>query len=211
MIFLRGMVLCAMVFALGGMLPPTAAAQAPESSPSGAPDPQRLINQELIAEVRDWLSAETVFLVLEARNAEHANIGQAEIDALDQQWRAERESDDQPLIAAVLNGPLSTYLTQIQAASLGLFSEIFVVDTKGLNAGQSAITSDYWQGDEAKFQNTFPVGPDAVFIDEAELHEGSRTWRAQLNLTIARDQQAVGAATVEINLTELARRRALGL
>ena len=72
--------------------------------------------------------------------------------------------------------------------------------------GQSAITGDYWQGDEGKFQKTYPVGADAVFIDEAEFHDGTGTWRAQLNMTIAKNGKAIGAITVEINLTELQRR-----
>jgi len=76
--------------------------------------------------------------------------------------------------------------------------------------GQSNITSDYWQGDEAKFSRTFPRGPGTVFLDAAEWHQDSGTWRVQLNLTVAdpRSRAAIGAATFEINLTELARRRA---
>lgn len=166
----------------------------------------------LIAQVREVLDQQAVALTLESRNAEASEFGQAEIDALDTQWRKERESNDQPLITAVLAGPLSAYLLQMQASSLGLYSEIFVMDANGLNAGQSAITSDYWQGDEAKFQKTFPVGPDAVFIDEAEFNEDTGTWRAQVNLTLTDPHgNAIGAATVEMNLTELQRRKLLGL
>ena len=152
-----------------------------------------------------------VWLTLEERNRENASIDQAKIDALDKQWRAERKSTDQPLITAVLSNPLSGYLTRIQARSVGLYTEIFVIDNKGLNAGQGSITSDYWQGDEAKWQKTFLVGPDAVFIDKPEYEKQTGTWRAQVNMTLARDNKPVGSLTVEINLTELARRRALNL
>jgi len=147
---------------------------------------------------------------IKAQNELRGNPSQSEIDALDQQWRAEREADDQPLIAATLSAPLSIYLLRIQANSLGLYPEIFVVDSSGLNVGQSAVTGDYWQGDEAKFQETFPVGPDAVFIDEAEWDEDRLIWRAQLNMTVADPEtgRAIGAATVEFNLTELERRSA---
>ncbi|MGD8332006.1 MAG: hypothetical protein PVJ49_21410, partial [Acidobacteriota bacterium] len=150
-------------------------------------------------------------LTLAERNRKNASVDQAKIDALDKQWRAERKVQDQPLITAVLSSPLSSYLTRIQARSLGLYSEIFVMDNKGLNAGQSSITSDYWQGDEAKFQKTYEVGPDAVFIDEPEYNKETGTWRAQLNMTLAKDGAAAGSLTVEINLTELERRRMLNL
>lgn len=173
------------------------------------PNPQRLINADFIAETREWLANPIVAMMVEAQSERHASLTQADIDALDQQWRAEREVDNQPLISATLSTPLSSYLTRIQASALGLYTEMFIVDSKGLNVGQSAITGDYWQGDEAKYENTFLVGADAVFIDEAEWDEGWQIWRAQLNLSIPNEDgtQAIGAATIEVNLTELARRQ----
>ncbi|MGF1629770.1 MAG: hypothetical protein ACFCUT_09895 [Kiloniellaceae bacterium] len=169
-----------------------------------------LIRDYLVDEVRQWSSSPVVLMTLEASNVRYAGISQAGIDALDQQWVAERAVEDQPLITAVLSSPLSNYLTRIQANSQGLFSAIFVMDAAGLNAGQSAITSDFWQGDEAKWQKTYQVGPDAVFIDEIEINEETGTEIAQLNLSIAQEGKVVGAITVDVNLTELRRRHAAG-
>jgi hypothetical protein len=170
-----------------------------------------IIGPAVIKDIRAWADKPVVWLTLAERNRANASIDQAKIDALDKQWRAERESTDQPLITGVLSNPLSGYLTRIQARSVGLYTEIFVIDAKGLNAGQGSITSDYWQGDEAKWQKTFLVAPDAVFIDKPEFDKKTGTWRAQVNMTLAQDNKAVGSITVEINLTELARRRALNL
>lgn len=169
-----------------------------------------LIREYVVDEIRSWSSSPVVMLTLEASNERYANLDQAGIDALDKQWRAEREVEDQPLITAVLSSPLSNYLTRIQARSRGLYTEIFVMDAKGLNAGQSSITSDFWQGDEGKWQKTFQVGPEAIFIDEIEINEDTGTENAQVNLSIAQDGQVVGAITVEVNVTELRRRHAAG-
>jgi hypothetical protein len=166
-----------------------------------------MIDDALISDVRGWAQSNVVFLTLADRNVKNRDLDAAKIDALDKQWRAERKEADQPLITAVLSSPLSGYLTRIQANALGLYTEIFVIDAKGLNAGQSAITSDYWQGDEAKWQKTFEVGHDAVFIDDPEFNKETGTWRAQLNMTLAKGNSAIGSLTVEINLTELERRR----
>jgi len=167
-----------------------------------------IIDENAIEQIRDWLKNPVVDMSVSAQNKRYTSIAQADVEKLDKQWRSEREKKDQPLIAAILSSPLSSYLTQIQAASGGLFTEIFIMDAKGLNVGQSAITSDFWQGDEAKFQKTFPIGAGTVFIDEAEFHEASKTWRVQVNLTISdADKKPIGAVTVEYNLTELARRR----
>jgi hypothetical protein len=86
------------------------------------------------------------------------------------------------------------------------------MDANGLNVGQSSITGDYWQGDEAKFQKTFPNGADAVFIDEPEWDDDNKIWRAQMNMSIADPDngKTIGAATVEFNLTELQRRMSTG-
>lgn len=173
------------------------------------PDPNALITPEIIENVGKWLANPIVALSINAQNELRGSLTSADIDALDQQWVKERDADDKPLISATLSAPLSIYLLRVQAGSLGLYPEIFVMDANGLNVGQSSITGDYWQGDEAKFKNTFPKGPDAVFIDEAEWDEDLRIWRAQLNLTLSDPETGnpIGAATVEFNLDELQRRQ----
>ncbi|MCC9625513.1 hypothetical protein LPB41_27895 [Thalassospira sp. MA62] len=173
-------------------------------------DPNVLITDDFIRDIREWLANPVVPLSINSQNKLRDGMTQAEIDAADEQWKAEREAEDQPLVAAVLTNPLSSYLTQVQAQSGGLFAEIFVMDARGLNVGQSSITSDFWQGDEAKFQKTFPNGANAVFIDEAEYNEGSDSWRAQLNMTMSNEaREPIGAVTIEVNLNELARLRGM--
>ncbi|MGP9821715.1 hypothetical protein ACTZWW_16990 [Salinarimonas sp. NSM] len=183
-------------------------AAAPALAQSSPPRADLLIDDAVIAEVRSWLDQEIVRLSVKSQNERYAGIDAARITGLDDAWRAEREASDKPLIAATLSSPLSVYLTRVQARALGLYVEVFVTDANGLNVGQSSITSDYWQGDEAKFTETFPKGPAAVFIDEPEWDEELKIWRAQLNLTVtdAAGTTPIGAATVEINLTELMRR-----
>lgn len=180
------------------------------------PSPERvdvLVSDELIEKLRSIVSEEIVVRSIRAQNAKYGAMSQAEIDALDQQWRAERKSDDKPLIAPTLYNPLSTYLTRRQATDLGLFAAIFVMDRNGLNVGQSDITGDYWQGDEAKFQKTFPVAPDAVFVDAPEWLEDFGVWIVQVNKSIADPEtgEAIGAVTFDVNLSELARRDALNV
>ncbi|WP_296988559.1 hypothetical protein [Thalassospira sp. UBA1131] len=205
MISKSGMALAGMLAAAVFVLPHAALAKAELPG-----DPNALITDDVIRDIREWLANPVVELSISSQNRLRKDMTQEQIDAADLQWRAEREAEDQPLVAAILTNPLSSYLTQVQARSGGMFAEIFVMDAVGLNVGQSSITSDFWQGDEAKFQNTYPNGPDAVFIDEAEYNEGADAWLAQLNMTMSNaDRQPIGAVTVEVNLNELARRRGL--
>jgi hypothetical protein len=172
------------------------------------PDVKALVNEALVKDIRSWLGNDIVTVSIEAQNKRLSKLTQAEIDTVDEQWKSEREAADKPLIAATLSNPLSVYLNRIQGRSLGLYAEIFIMDQNGLNVGQSSVTSDFWQGDEAKFQKTFPVAKDAIFIDDPEWDDEAKIWRVQVNFTLT-DQSGntpIGAATVEMNLTELARR-----
>lgn len=180
--------------------------------PAQAADPTApaQVDDALVAQMREIASHSTVLISIKAQNERHKALAQADIDALDKKWVDQRKSDDQPLIAQVLGSPLSGYLIRQMAQSRGLFVEMFVMDNKGLNVGQSSITGDYWQGDEAKYQKTFLVGPDAVFIDdEIVVEKGTGHHLQQVNLTIKdpADGTPVGAITVEVDLDMLALRR----
>ena len=182
----------------------------PVSAEPAKPDVNRLITAPVVEEMRHWIETDIVRISVGAQNDRLQKLPQEQIDALDAQWRAERESDDKPLIAATLSNPLSVYLTRLQGKSLGLYAEIFVMDYNGLNVGQSSITSDYWQGDEGKFQKTYDVSGDALFVDEPEWDEDNKIWRGQVSFTLTDNGKSIGAVTMEVNLTELERRVAAG-
>jgi hypothetical protein len=181
---------------------------APCMAETAPPRADALITSQVVEDIRALLDNELVQRSIAGQNAQRGDLAQAEIDALDAQWRAETEADDKPLIAMTLSSPLSSYLTRVQANALGLYAAIFVMDRNGLNVGQSAITGDYWQGDEAKYQKTFPVGADAVFVDEPEWIDDFGTWIAQVSLTLSDDRTGapIGMATFDVNLAELERR-----
>src|SRR3546814_17163335 len=103
---------------------------------------ERLIRDYLVDEVRQWSSSPVVMMTLEASNARYLGVDQAGIQALDQQWVAEREVEDQPLITAVLSRPLSSYLTRIHADSQGHITAICVLDRPGANTGQNPLPPD---------------------------------------------------------------------
>lgn len=182
----------------------------PVYAESAKPDINSLITPSVVEDMRLWIETDIVRISVGAQNARLQKLPQDQIDALDKQWVAERESDDKPLIAATLSNPLSVYLTRLQGKSLGLYAEIFVMDQNGLNVGQSSITGDFWQGDEAKFQKTYDVSGDALFVDEPEWDDEAKIWRGQVSFTLVDAGESIGAVTMEVNLTELERRVAAG-
>ena len=105
----------------------------------------------------------------------------------------------------VLANPVSAHLKQVQRANNGLFTEIFVMDNKGLNVGQSSATSDYWQGDEDKWQQSFLKGPDAVFVDGMKFDTSAGQYLRQISVSVNDPQSgdAIGAVTVGVNVIGL--------
>lgn len=160
------------------------------------------IPARLIEEVRSWVQEPTVLITLQDRKQRVSAMHQSDIDALDADWRRQRESRKRPLIAQLVGAPLSTFLLRQQVKAGGQFIEVFVMDVRGLNAGISAVTSDYWQGDEAKFQKTFDVGPDAVHFSDVEIKDatGHRAQQFSMTVTDPKTGEKLGAITAEVNL-----------
>jgi hypothetical protein len=139
-----------------------------------------------------------------AQNAISAGYDQAKIDALDQQWRAEVSAASKPLIDATLANAASQWLVEAQNGSAGLFTEIFVMDAKGLNVAQSTVTSDYWQGDEDKFALSYGAGASAIHLGEIEQDESTQTFQSQVSITIVdASGNPIGAITAGVDLAML--------
>lgn len=79
------------------------------------------------------------------------------------------------------------------------------MDARGLNVAASVATSDMWQGDEAKFQETFPFGPDAVHFSEIEYDESTQVYQGQISLSLKDPEtgDVIGAITVGVDAKEL--------
>jgi hypothetical protein len=153
-------------------------------------------------QIKGWTTSPAIVAAINTQNGKHAALSQANIDALDKKWRAETKSSAKPMINEMLGRDTSKELAGYKNESAGLFTEIFVMDNKGLNVAQSDVTSDYWQGDEAKWKKTFMVGPDGMFIDEVEFDESTQAYQAQVSLAIAdpASGKAIGAITVGVNV-----------
>lgn len=136
-----------------------------------------------------------------AQNGHTGSFDQGKIDSLDKQWRAEVNASDKPLIDRTLANSASKYLAGVQEKSEGLFTEIFAMDAKGLNVGQSSVTSDYWQGDEGKWKNTYSAGASAIDIGDVEQDESTQTFQSQVSIPVlGEDGNPVGAITFGVNV-----------
>ena len=156
-------------------------------------------------ELATWLTNPELIAAINAQNAAHADLNDDAVIALDQQWRAEAGAGGGPLINQLLSAPVSNWLQDQQTATAGFVTEVFIMDNKGLNVAQSVETSDYWQGDEAKWQQTYSVGPNALHISEVEFDDSTGFYQSQASLAITDPStgQVIGAVTFGINVQNL--------
>ena len=152
-----------------------------------------------------WLANEQLIQAIRDQNAAHASLSQPQIDQLDLDWRAQRKLDAKPLIDRLLSQPTSEWLRDQQAQTANFVTEVFAMDNHGLNVAQSVETSDYWQGDEAKWQKTFGNGSGDIHISEVEYDESTGSYQSQVSMPVKDPAtgELIGAITFGINVQSL--------
>lgn len=174
----------------------------PSSAIAGEYDAK--IKNYVESSIRAWLSAPELIDAVVQQNIDHLGLTENDIETLDSQWKTGRLqlASGGSLVKSKMSNKLAAFLRGVKAASAGKIVEIFVMDNKGLNVGQTDPTGDYMQGDEAKWQKTFLVSAYAVLIDDVEEEGGMKI--CQTSLTIARPNGApVGAVTIAFNVDKL--------
>ncbi len=173
------------------------AAQANEFAPQ--------MRAELEGRLSAWISAPVIVAAVQAQNADTAGYDQARIDTLDRTWRAEVGKAATPMIAPVIGNAAARFLREKIAQSDGRIVEVFVMDAKGLNVAASAPTSDYWQGDEAKFRNSFGKGAQGVDLGEVAFDESAQAFIAQISAPVIDPDTGapIGAVTIGLNVDAL--------
>ena len=166
---------------------------------------EAVLTEFAINDVKNIAADADVVSAIKAQNQHSSQLDQNEITSLDNDWRSQVGQSNAPLITSKLSTSLSKKLAEMQENSQGVITEIFVMDNKGLNVAQSGVTSDYWQGDEAKWQQTYLVGPNAYHISEIEEDESTQMFQSQVSYAISDPSsgQVIGAITVGVNIEEL--------
>jgi hypothetical protein len=72
------------------------------------------------------------------------------------------------------------------------------MDDQGANVCMSDRTSDYWQGDEAKWQNSFNGGKGGVNFDERKFDSSAKAVVVQVSVPVLDQGKVVGALTVGV-------------
>jgi hypothetical protein len=164
---------------------------------AGEKAPQKVIdlaNTKLAAIGTDPVIVKAV----KAENAKGKTL--AQIKAMDGKWRAHAGVAD--YMQAMINSECGKRIAQIQD-SASYYAEIFVMDNQGANVSMTDKTSDYWQGDEAKFNKSFADGAGAVFVDEVEFDDSAQAYLVQISVPVKDGNNAIGAITFGIDVDKI--------
>lgn len=120
------------------------------------------------------------------------------IRQVDEEWIAKK--GDVPLLQKLKTNPTAMELEKI-LADIPRVVECFVMDNQGANVGQFNDTSDYWQGDEAKWKNSFNGGKGGIDVGKKEIDKSTTLAQQQISLpVIDTDGTIVGAITFGLTL-----------
>lgn len=171
------------------------------AAPAVAVEPNTAMGAYVRESVQPFTISPEIIDAVNAQNSRTADLSEAEIIDLDDAWRAEVGSASTPMIDSVLKTSASDLLREHVSASGGLITELFVMDQHGLNVASSGVTSDYWQGDEAKFQETHGAGTEELHVSEVEFDESAQTYQGQVSyiLTDPATGAPIGAVTVGLS------------
>lgn len=136
-----------------------------------------------------------IVAAVKAENAKGKTL--AQIQELDKKWMATAGVVD--YMKALMENECGKYLRKIQA-SAPYYAEIFVMDNQGANVAMSDKTSDYWQGDEAKFIKSYNGGRGAIFIDDVKFDNSTQAYLVQVSVPVKDGDKVIGAITVGINV-----------
>lgn len=101
----------------------------------------------------------------------------------DNQWSNELRLQISGLAATMKSSALSQQLAVWQQQFNGQIAEIMLTDAQGRNIAVSELTSDYWQGDEAKFQQLTRQNV-SYYFDHVSFDHSSQRFLVHLSLPL---------------------------
>jgi len=138
-------------------------------------------------------------------NQENKSRGKLEslkkILELDKKWQNSVGVTE--LILPFLNNNCAKYLNKIKL-ELKFTAEIFVMDNLGAIVCETDKTSDFWQGDEAKWLKSYNDGKGKPYFGEPKFDESSQAFLIQISLPIKNNQgKTIGAITYGVDLDKI--------
>ncbi|EXJ16484.1 PDC sensor domain-containing protein [Imhoffiella purpurea] len=153
---------------------------------------------KIVPELQLWGSDPVLVEAARAQNALGRSLD--DIKRIDAEWI--QASEPTPFMAELQNNPAAEELKRLEQ-SQPYFFEVFLMDDQGANVAMTNQTSDFWQGDEAKFTQSFADGQGAVHVGEVKFDSSAQAYLVQVSVPVMDAGKAIGALTIGIDLDRL--------
>jgi len=164
---------------------------------SGEKAPQKVV--DLAKKKLMELSTDTIIVdAVKKENLKGKTLDQ--IKQMDKKWKA--TAGIVGYMELMMTSACGKHLQKL-VKSAPYYAEIFVMDNQGANVAMSDKTSDYWQGDEAKFKNSYKDGKGDLFIDEVEFDDSTQAYLVQISLPVKDGDKVIGAITIGIDVDKI--------
>ncbi|MGQ9847659.1 MAG: PDC sensor domain-containing protein [Bacteroidales bacterium] len=121
------------------------------------------------------------------------------IKEIDKKWIATPGVDE--FMKSLMENECGRYLQQLQKSS-PFYAEIFVMDNQGANVCMSDKTTDYWQGDEDKFKESYKEGKGGIHISDVIFDKSSQAYLVQVSVPVKDGNKVIGAITIGIDVNK---------
>ncbi len=143
-------------------------------------------------------------LIRAVRQQNASGLTPEEISRRDKAWRATKELT--PFKLSLQTSAAGRFLrAQVQRSTS--FNEAFLTDNQGANVAAFPATSDYWQGDEDKWSNSFNGSNGQIFLGALKLDESTNTVAAQVSAPVLDRGKTIGVLVVGVTIDYLQAKR----
>ena len=164
---------------------------------AGEKAPQEVVNLASSTLV-NYGTDPVIVAAVKAENAKGKSL--AEIKAEDEKWKTTPGIAE--YMQAMMDSECGQRLQAIQKSN-AYFAEIFVMDNQGANVAMSDKTSDYWQGDEDKFIESYKGGDGAIHIGDVEFDDSAQAYLVQVSVPVKDGDSVIGAITFGVDVDEI--------
>ena len=175
--------------------------------PAYATDPalEATVRKTVSPQTQTWLTDPAVVDAVKAQNTAHKGLDQAKIDAMDNDWKAAAKAKSaNPAYDKIAANAVTKRLKEVTDKSNGRIVEILLMDARGLNVAQTGGTSDYWQGDEPKWQKVYSGGSDLYMTDpEKDAETNAMLTEVGVPVLDPASKEKIGVAMIVLDTNKL--------
>ncbi len=207
---------------------PKAAAPAAPKAEAKEEMPSPAVEAYARAFLAKWASDPKLIAAIKESTAKSKKYSYDDVQIIDNQWRIAKSGLEKEKKAATSLGELTTdkiedhlkkgeaLIKEVRGSATSKFlqeqldkaepkgavTEIFVMDGWGWNVGQTGGTSDFYQGDEGKWQATFASG-DPKEVEVLPIVEEDGIKYSHVSLPIKDGGKNIGAVTIGVDVTKV--------